>query len=76
MTLTDLELIAFLSVPFARPAPVLAGLAEIVSNGEALRLGLRSHAQYEAERAAFVQGLAALARLPGGVTFGRLHFGE
>lgn len=76
IVLTRLEWMSLLYVALAEPAPSLTGLAEIIGNSEALRLEIADHPQYEAERTAFLSALATLARLPGGVSFGRLHFGD
>lgn len=79
IVLHDLELIAFLFVPLAiaqlsDASCDYGAAARTLASGEALRCGLRTHPTYEAERAAFIQALAVLARLPGGYQYGRLHF--
>lgn len=77
IVLTELEWTALL---FVALAPVdgfdYGAAAHTLAYGEWLRIGASAHASYEAERQAFLQGLAMLARLPGGVSFGRLHFGN
>lgn len=77
VSLTPLEWMALLFVSLT-PVPERLDFgvaAAALANSEALRLGLERHANYEAERAAFLEALATLARLPGGVQFGRVHFG-
>lgn len=74
IVLTELEWLALLFVSLAPPSEAFdyGAAAHTLAYGEALRLGVRTHAGYETERAAFVQALAALARLPGGFQFGRV----
>jgi hypothetical protein len=77
VVLTPLEWMALLFVPLTRAEQLDYGAAALaLANSEALRLGLERNEHYEDERAAFLQALATLARLPGGVQFGRLHFGN
>jgi hypothetical protein len=74
IVLTELEWIAFLFVSLALTPESFdyGAAAQALAYGEALRIGKHSHVNYEAERAAFVQALAGLARLPGGIRFGRV----
>lgn len=82
IVLTHLEWIAFLFVPLAMREvdaslpPPQAATEGFYGWSEALTMGLQSHNDYEVARATFIQSLAWLAvYAPGGVSFGRLHFG-
>lgn len=77
VVLTELEWMALLFVPLTPVEQLDFGAAaQALAYGESLRIGATGHASYEAERTAFLNALAALARLPGGVRFGRVHFGN
>ena len=80
VVLGHLEYMALLYVPLISayddtPLDIPAAL-EALGRGEALIVDEQRSATYESARMALLRALALMARLPGGVSFGRVHFGN